>query len=123
MADTSHRRSPGRGPGRRGRRRRGNLLRDDTGWRLGGPVAVAIVLGLAVLLQRRWPVPVLVVSSAAAFLGVLWDPFAATALVLHVVARGRDRLLPLLGACAVVAATAPGGTQRAAHSATRTRRL
>ncbi|GHE92600.1 two-component sensor histidine kinase [Amycolatopsis deserti] len=85
----------------------GNLLRDDSGWRLGGSVAVAGVLGLAVLLRRWWPVPVLVfvlaMSSAAAFLGVLWDPFAAAALVLYVVALGRDRLLPLLGACAVAA--------------------
>ncbi|ROS39097.1 sensor histidine kinase [Amycolatopsis thermoflava] len=85
----------------------GNVLRDDTGWRLGGSVAVAVVIGLAVLVRRRWPVPVLVfvlaVSAAAAFLGVLWDPFAGAALVLHVVALGRDRLLPLLGACAVAA--------------------
>ncbi|NIH81534.1 sensor histidine kinase [Amycolatopsis viridis] len=86
----------------------GNLLHEDPGWRLPVSLAVTLVIGLLVLARRRWPVPalacVLAVSLAAAFLGVLWDPFAGAALVLYLVALTRERSAAHLAAAAAVAA-------------------
>jgi signal transduction histidine kinase len=88
----------------------GNMLRDDGGWRFAASVGVAVAIALTVLFRRRWPVAalacVLAFSLAAAFLGVLWDPFVGAALVLYVVALGWENTLTFVAGVAASAAIA-----------------
>ncbi|GAA0281103.1 hypothetical protein GCM10009527_091830 [Actinomadura nitritigenes] len=70
----------------------GNMLKDRPDFTLSFPAScmVAVALGSIVAVRRRRPRRALAaaaaVSCAAAVTGVLWDPFAATALVLCTVA-------------------------------------
>ncbi|QYN24184.1 sensor histidine kinase [Amycolatopsis sp. DSM 110486] len=88
----------------------GNMLREDGGWRWGASFGVALTIALAVVFRRRWPIAALAcaltLSVAAAFLGVLWDPFAGSALVLYLVALSRRDSATFLAVAAASAAIA-----------------
>ncbi|MEV4097859.1 sensor histidine kinase [Streptosporangium saharense] len=104
----------------------GNMLMDQVQpvWRLPVSLAVAVALAVPLVLRRYRPLGALVVimtlSVPAAALGVLWDPFAATACVLYTLTLGaRREVATRATACAVagvvIAATAgevlrPGGS-------------
>ncbi|MBE1466887.1 sensor histidine kinase [Kibdelosporangium phytohabitans] len=86
----------------------GNVLKDEPGDRLLLSIVVASLLALAVVVRRLWPVVtlvvVVVVSLVAAFLGLLWDPFIAVALVSYPVVLRRAERFVVPGLVAVVLA-------------------
>ncbi|MEU8125030.1 histidine kinase [Spirillospora sp. NPDC049024] len=92
----------------------GNMLKDRPGFTPLFQVSclVAVALGSVVAVRRLWPLRALAtavaVSSVAAAAGVLWDPFAATALALGAVASVAppQRSARALGRCAAAATAA-----------------
>lgn len=100
----------------------GNMLKDRPDFTLPFLVSclVAVALGSAVALRRRWPRQALAaaatLSCVAAVTGVLWDPFAATALVLCTVASIEPprQSARALGGC-VAAATAAAAIAQIVH--------
>ncbi|ONI73060.1 hypothetical protein ALI144C_44730 [Actinosynnema sp. ALI-1.44] len=88
----------------------GNVLKDEPGDRLlVAAIVVASLLAVAVVVRRLWPVgalvAVVVISVVAAFLGLLWDPFVAVALVSYPVVLRRDErfVVPCLVAVVLAA--------------------
>lgn len=86
----------------------GNMLMDQIHpvWRFPVSLAVAVALAVPLVLRRYRPLGALVVimtlSVSAAALGVLWDPFAATACALYTLTLGaRREVATRATACAV----------------------
>src|SRR4051812_24468253 len=75
----------------------GNMLKDRPVFTLPFLLAcfTTAMLGATVAVRRRWPLPALGISLSITIMGtvagVIWDPFAATALVLYVVATAQPR--------------------------------
>jgi signal transduction histidine kinase len=94
----------------------GNMLKDRPVFTLPFLAAcfTAAVLGATVAVRRRWPLPALSVALAGSIIGtvagVIWDPFAATALVLYVVATAQPRHISVrvLVLCAATVPVATG---------------
>ncbi|MFE9103508.1 sensor histidine kinase [Actinomadura geliboluensis] len=92
----------------------GNMLKDRPDFTLPflASCLAAVVLGVLVAVRRLWPRRVLTatvaLSCVATVTGVLWDPFAAPALVLCTVASVEHprRSVRALGGCAAAVAAA-----------------
>ncbi|WP_329241253.1 sensor histidine kinase [Actinoallomurus sp. NBC_01490] len=97
----------------------GNMLKDRPDFTLPflASCLMAVALGLVVAVRRRWPrrasTAAAALSCVAAVTGVLWDPFAATALVLCTVATVESprRSARALAGCVAVATVAAAVAQ------------
>ncbi|MFI7536396.1 sensor histidine kinase [Streptosporangium sp. NPDC049376] len=89
----------------------GNLLMDQTGspWRLPVSLAVAAAIAVPLALRRYRPfgafVVIMALSAPAAALGLLWDPFVATACALYTLTLGARRELAARAMACAAAAT------------------